>query len=276
MTERSRPVRTQMDSKFLLFLFCLLPVACSSEPSATTNRFADAASEEAIELTTPDSVTVYGMLIRPVTEEPVPLILAFHQGGASGLAEYNPIIPRLLKEGFAILTIDQRRGGERFGGVNKTAAAFPDQDISYCDVYSDLETALDFALRLPGFSEIIAWGSSYSATLAAQLAADYPGAVAKVLAFSPASGDVMEGCQAQPAAQRIQIPAVFLRPRSEMSIEWVAQDMASFIGMGHEAYIAFPGTHGSSMLVPARAEGETEQTWQYILDFLRLPDPINQ
>ena len=91
-----------------LLLFLILAVgSCTTEQasrptaeqasgmSSAPTVFPEAAYEEALELTAPDSVTVYGMLVRPASEAPVPLILAFHQGGASGLAEYAPVIPRL-------------------------------------------------------------------------------------------------------------------------------------------------------------------------------------
>ena len=83
----------------------------------------------------------------------------------------------------------------------------------------------------------------------------------------------MAGCMPVPIAQRIQVPAAFLRPQEEMSNESVAIDMATFLALGHDVYVASPGTHGSSMLVPERAGGETEQTWQFLLEFLHTPDP---
>jgi pimeloyl-ACP methyl ester carboxylesterase len=197
-----------------------------------------------------------------------PLILAFHQGGSSGEAEYAPIIPRLLEEGFGVLTIDQRKGGNRFMGNNRTAESFDQEATSYCEAIEDLEAALSFALSLEDVGQIIAWGSSYSATLAVELGANHPELISKVVAFSPASGESMEGCSPLPAAFELRQPALFLRPESELTFGSVAADMEAFMNMGHNTFIASPGAHGSSMLVNSRVDGETKETWKTVLDFL--------
>jgi hypothetical protein len=49
----------------------------------------------------------------------------------------------------------------------------------------------------------------------------------------------------------------------------VAADLEAFSGMGHQTYVSDPGVHGSSMLNPARVDGEVEPTWQIVLTFLR-------
>ena len=85
----------------------------------------------------------------------------------------------------------------------------------------------------------------------------------------------MAGCLAVPIAERIEVPALFLRPKSEMANDWVSQDMDAFDRLGHMTYVADPGTHGASMLVPDRAGGDTEQTWQVVLEFMRTPDSNN-
>jgi len=262
-------------SKLIVALLVVLSAGCSgtSEEGAQGNTPLFEPSE-ALQLETSDGVTVYGQIHRPSVTIPtdsagVPLILAFHQGGSSGEAEYAPIIPRLLEAGFAVMTIDQRRGGDRFLGTNRTAAAFDQETVSYCDVIPDMEAALEYARSLEDVGEIIAWGSSYSATLAVKLAVDHPAEISKVLAFSPASGEPMTGCSALPLAFQLRQQALFLRPDSEMSFGSAAADLAAFENMGHEIYIASPGAHGSSMLVPERAEGDTGATWEVVLDFLR-------
>ena len=137
-----------------------------------------------------DGVTVYGDLYRATGKgDDAPLILLFHQGGGDARGEYLPLVDRLLDAGYHALAIDQRRGGDRFGSVNRTASAFGDQDMSYCDAYPDLEAALRFA-STSGFSgPRIVWGSSYSAALVIKLAAEHAEDIDAVLAFSPASGD---------------------------------------------------------------------------------------
>ncbi|NIN50467.1 MAG: hypothetical protein GTN62_10200, partial [Gemmatimonadales bacterium] len=42
--------------------------------------------------------------------------------------------------------IDQRRGGEQLGGVNRTVGGLEGAEYSYCDAYADLEAALRYVL----------------------------------------------------------------------------------------------------------------------------------
>ena len=58
--------------------------------------------------------------------------------------------------------------------------------MEYCDVYPDLEAALAFALEEAGVSQVIIWGSSYSASLVYRLAAEHPNEVSALVAASPA------------------------------------------------------------------------------------------
>ncbi len=257
---------------FFIGLCCVAACAESTQEGQQGNEGL-VGGPELLTLTTADGYTIFGYFHRPDDDETpdtvgMPLILAFHQGGASGEAEYAPIIPRLLDSGYAVLTIDQRRGGDRFMGFNRTAAAFDAEKVSYCDVYTDLEAAFSYALTIDGINEIIAWGSSYSATLAVKLAVNHPELISGVLAFSPASGEPMSGCSVLPLAFQLQQPALFLRPRSEMSIGSVAADLTAFANMGHEIYISSPGAHGSSMLVSERVEGNTSETWNTVFRFI--------
>ena len=107
--------------KSLIFmLVCLCTVAACSNATQQGSQGNEALFDgpESLTLTTSDGFTVFGYLHRPENKNTpdssgTQLILAFHQGGASGEAEYAPIIPKLLKEGFAVMTIDQRRGGSK-------------------------------------------------------------------------------------------------------------------------------------------------------------------
>lgn len=220
-------------------------------------------------LETADGVTVYGEIHEPAHIKRPPLILAFHQGGGDSRGEYAPIIPRLLAEGFAVLTIDQRSGGDAFGGANRTVNGLPEgTEYGFCDALPDLEAALAYA-RTQRFGDIIAWGSSYSATLALYLAASHPESIQRVVALSPAGGDPMVGCQPQEAASRLTMPALMVRPEREAAIDFVAADLQAFRDMGHEVYISPGGSHGSSLLVPERTGAPTDEAWNRVLAFLR-------
>jgi alpha-beta hydrolase superfamily lysophospholipase len=198
---------------------------------------------------------------------PAALILAFHQGGASGEAEYGPIAARLNREGFDVLAVDQRAGGSLFGGVNRTVR---DQggETGYCEAAPDLEGALAYARAERADLPIILWGSSYSAALVLRLAATNPEAVVAVLAFSPASGEPMTGCRGEEVSHDIDVPVLALRPRGEMEREPVAMQMQLFRNQGHQVFVADPGEHGSSMLVEERVGASIEATWEKVREFL--------
>jgi dipeptidyl aminopeptidase/acylaminoacyl peptidase len=81
------------------------------------------AKGQEIQFETSDAVTVYGEIYR-LTDTPMsaPLILLFHQGGGDTRGEYTPLVVRLIEQGYNLVAIDQRRGGDRFGGNNRTLA----------------------------------------------------------------------------------------------------------------------------------------------------------
>ncbi len=225
-------------------------------------------SDRSFEIVTEDGVTVYGELYEPENVKRPPVIMAFHQGGGDARGEYTPIIPRLLSEGYAVVTVDARRGGDRFEGENRTLAGVGDTDYSYCNVLPDLEATLNYT-RQQGLGRIIAWGSSYSATLVMHLAVKYPNDIDRVISFSPAAGEPMEGCQPREAASQLSSPALMIRPEREMELGNVAADMEAFRGMGHQTYVSESNSHGSSVLVEQRAGISPEATWTRVLEFLK-------
>lgn len=218
---------------------------------------------------TSDGVTVHGDLYEaPGLERSAPLILLFHQGGGDARGEYRPLVGRLLNAGYHALAIDQRLGGERFGQQNRTVAGLEQGYDSYCDAYPDLVAALRFARRENFSGPLIAWGSSYSAALAIRLAAEHGESLVAVLAFSPASGEPMKGCNPEPFAKQLDVPLLALRPVGEMEVPSVPVQLAAFREMGHETYVADPGVHGSSMLNAGRVGAGTDKTWDVVLAFI--------
>lgn len=221
-----------------------------------------------VQLSTSDQVTIYGDLHESGSEGARPLIILIHQGDGNARGEYAPIIPRLRGAGFDILAIDSRLGGGLFGAVNRTVEKNPPRDWRYCDAYPDLVAALDYARTRRPKARIIVWGSSYSATLALRLAAERPGDVAAVLAFSPAAGPPMGDCQPVPYAARVKAPVLVVRPRQELDAAPRREDFEALKKQGHTTWVADPGAHGSSTLIAERAGGDTSATWSAVLEFL--------
>ncbi len=114
------------------------------------------------------------------------LILLFHQAGWSR-GEYREIAPKLVDAGYRVMAVDQRSGGAVNGIQNETHRRATKMGLatSYLDAYADLEAALDYARKKLGATRIIAWGSSYSASLVFRLAAEHPKVVTAVMAFAP-------------------------------------------------------------------------------------------
>ena len=222
-----------------------------------------------------DGVTVHGERYFGNLAADAPLILLFHQGGGDGRGEYAPLATWLNAEGFRAIAWDQRRGGSRFSMSNRTVAGLSEgAEYSYCDAYPDLEAALDYVLEHRLADRVVAWGSSYSATLVMRLAAENPGTVSGVLSFSPASGDAMEGCQPEPWAGDVQVPMFALRPASEMELAGPIQQRDRLEGIGVRFHVVEHGVHGSSMLVDERTGVDMSADRALVLDWLRaLPRP---
>lgn len=219
---------------------------------------------------TSDSINIFGDLY--IADPDLPIILLFHQGGSNARGEYKSIIPELVKEPFNILAIDQRRGGQYFGSYNRTLTQIEDHSYSnpysYCDAYNNLEAALNFVIESGFKGKRILWGSSYSASLAIQLAAKRPRDVAGVLAFSPASGPPMEGCIPFEFLEGLPVPCLLLRPPNEMDSEQSKAQFGLATQYGHQTYVPEYGVHGSSMLVAERVGMEVSETWKVVRSFL--------
>jgi len=227
------------------------------------------ASSDDVRFETRDRIAVFGDLYMSPGGRSDPIILLFHQAGGDAQGEYTEIALRLVESGYNVLAIDQRSGGDRFGGTNRTVGALDGKKYGYCDVYPDLEAALDF-VRADGFAGPLAiWGSSYSAALVFQLGAKRSEEVSAILAFSPASGAPLADCDVQQFIKDLAVPALALRPSKEYEMDSVREQMDRFKDLGVRTYVSDPGVHGSSMLVDERAGGSTQSTWTVVLEFLR-------
>lgn len=252
-------------SFFYVAIFYLL-ASCEQTP-AEAPPAGEAKPDTEISFITSDSLTIFGDFF-PISKEATTLLL-FHQGGSNTRGEYGPIIPRLQKEGFNILTIDQRRGGQTYGRYNRTVARFDLNQYSYCDAMPDLEGALGYLDQQGYTGKKILWGSSYSAALVIRLGHEHSEEVSAVLAFSPASGGPMEGCNPNELFETLEVPLLVLRPGNEAQIESVQQQLAMAEEYGHQTYVAEQGVHGSSMLVEGRAKGGTEECWEVVMSFVK-------
>lgn len=133
-----------------------------------------------------DGILISADIYMPYEASTVPMIILFHQAGSSR-GEYIDIAPVLNKLGFNCIAVDLRSGEFSRGKDNLTAIRASNAGLptSYADALPDILAALRFANKHYGSNKIIAWGSSYSASLVLKVAGDHPELIDAVLAFSP-------------------------------------------------------------------------------------------
>lgn len=226
---------------------------------------AEAVIAEPITLTAADGVKVFGEIWRGGAAH-APIILAFHQAGSSH-AEYAPLAPRLNAAGFTVLAIDQRSGGDYFGGTNQTVAVLG-HSTSYDAALPDLAAALAWGKAAAGGAPVLIWGSSYSAALVFLLAAQNPGAISGVLAFSP--GEYLSrGDAVRMAAQKVLVPVFITQASDRGEIETAKEILNRVAAADKTQFIPTKGgVHGSATLMPDRNPAGAEENWQAVLRFL--------
>ena len=258
----------------LIFIIAtaLTLTACDLKMPSVTVKKSDARATkikalfELVTFPASDGETVHADLHDNVHNEAQPVVILFHQTGANGLSEYKSITPKLKAKGYTVLQVDQRSGGSQFGGENRTVKARGGK-TEYCEAYLDMEGALSYVKTNFPNVPIYAWGSSYSAALVLKLASEHGDDLAGVLSFSPATGRAMGECNANNFISSVSIPALGIRPDSEMGKGGQAQK-ALYDAQGLDYFVAKDGVHGSSMLDPSRAKGDTAPTWDVVWAFL--------
>ena len=200
---------------------------------------------EPVTLHAADKVTVYGTLSKARAENDKVLLL-FHQARGSR-HEYGPLIARLNRLGYDTLAIDQRSGGDLFGGHNQTVQALG-RSADYLDAAPDLDAALAWA-RERHYGTIVAVGSSYSSALVILLAARHPPGLTAIASFSPgeyfADHDLIKD-----AAAKVTVPFYITTDPAEAGN--VAEVLRKAHGDNITDYRPRAGVHGASTLVEAR------------------------
>lgn len=252
----------------LLVAPALLLSGCSKPPAAQ-DEIEEVATEnpsvDDIVLETLDGGLATGTFYWAATEKPVATLLLLHQARGDGRGEYYPIVEEFTKAGFDLFLLDQRSGGDLFGGKNRTASAYDQDEIGYCDAIPDVEAAVDWLAKRKAPLFIV--GSSYSAALAVRAADVHADKVAGFVAFSPASGEPMAGCD--PSDHMAAAPrGMVLRPASEMELERVTQQLADFEEAGAQTLVVENGVHGASMMVDNRTDHDMEAVRKAVIDYV--------
>jgi dienelactone hydrolase len=227
--------------------------------------FACGAAAEPVTLTAADGVKVYGEAWRAPGEK-APVILAFHQA-ESNHSEYSTIAPRLVAAGFTVLAIDQRSGGDYFGGTNKTVAGLG-RSTRYEGALPDMAAALQWGKETANGAPVLLWGSSYSAALVFLIAARNPGWASGILAFSP--GEYLQQRRAvRSAAEKVTIPVFVTQGREHGELDVARNVLRSVAGEEKVHFVPTKGAaHGSSTLRDDVNPDGAEENWQAVLKFL--------
>lgn len=235
-----------------LVLLCLPALALAGEP---------------LTLHTSDGMAVYGTLSQ-VQPHGRSIALLFHQAHANR-HEYDSVVPALQKLGFDTLAIDQRSGGDLFGGHNETVAKLG-ASADYVAALPDLEAALAWA-RAQHYARIVAVGSSYSSSLVIVLAAKHPQGLSAIASFSP--GEYFDDKnQIKQAAAKVTLPFYITTDPNEASD--VAEVLRDAHGTNIVHYQPKIGVHGASTLVAERNPDGWQANLASFTAFLRgLPAP---
>ncbi len=219
-----------------------------------------------------DSLPITADLYAPLPPT-APFIVLFHQAEASR-GEYREIAPRLVAMGFNCMAVDQRAGDAMNGVANETAkrAQAEARPASMLDARQDIEAALRYARERYAKGPVIAWGSSYSASLVLVVAGQRKGLADGVVAFSP--GEYFPVSPGGPrlvraAARAITVPVFITAARSED--DWRPIFAALPRGLRRSYVPESEGRHGSKALWKD-APGQ-EGYWQALRGFLNLHFP---
>ncbi len=243
-----------MSRRMLMVLaFGVLALAHVAAPAtAVRAQEPDVPAGEEVVARAVDGVRVHGQAWFAGLGADAPLVLLFHQAGSNGRGEYGPLVAWLNAQGFRVVAWDQRSGGGRFGGVNRTVAENGGRSTDYCAARPDLEAALAYARRTWRPRRLVVWGSSYSGALVFRLAAGHGDGIDAMVAFSPAFGSWSRACVPPRVWEHVDVPAHAFWPASEYAHESVRAIADALRAAGIAVTVVEDGVHGSSMLVDRR------------------------
>lgn len=260
----------------------LLSLALAAAPLPQEPAAQDVPAVQKLRILAPDEIKIAADYYQASPDPGTPVLVLFHQARSSR-GEYRAIAPRLRELGFNCLAVDLRSGRGSGGVKNLTArhAQISGKGTSNLDALVDMVTALEYAREhyAPDGSgagsgaKLVAWGSSYSASLVLHVAATRPDLVDGVLSFSP--GEYFKSLGKgetwiRETAAAVKCPAFVTGALSEEK-QW----RPIFEALASEKKVGFvpesKGQHGSSAL-HAGMSGSAKY-WQAVEAFLNESFP---
>lgn len=212
-----------------------------------------------------DGKFVFGTLSPSEGGKDAPIILLFHQAD-SNRGEYETISKRLVNEGYNCFAADQRSGGTMWGRDNATAKQYSGKQ-GYDSSYADMVAVFDWSKK-EGYSKIILWGSSYSASLVLRIGAENKG-ISELICASPGEYFNYRGIVKQWAMKLSATPFFICSKRESEQVAAIFD----VIPIEDKSLLEQdPGVHGSSAFIAAK-NPKSEDAWKSLLDFLgSLPE----
>ncbi|MSR62462.1 MAG: alpha/beta fold hydrolase [Planctomycetes bacterium] len=176
-----------------------------------------------------------------------PLLVLYHQARSSK-GEYRPIVPHLKELGYNCLAVDLSFGGSCREVKNQAARAAP--NATALDSSDDILDSLQWAREHHAQGKLVAWGSSFSASLVLVLAAQHAELVDGVIAFSPGEYFAADGKSAswvRESVTTLQLPAFVAAARGEER-DW-SPIFEAIPAAAKQSFVpTSPGSHGSRAL----------------------------
>ncbi len=199
----------------------------------------------------------------------LPFVCLFHQAGFSR-GEYVEIAPRLVELGYNCMAVDARSGGVANKVTNKTVSRMVEAGKKkvgndFIRAYPDIVAALQYARSNYADGKLIAWGSSYSASLVFKADAENEGLIDGILSFAP--NDMTEWTRDWiiKSAESVKHPVFITSARRERDKwkrlqETLPEDqVTTFVPVS-------AGRHGSSALW--KSTRENDLYWAEVENFL--------
>ncbi len=148
-------------------------------------------------------------------------IILFHRAGWSR-GEYREIAPRLNKQGFNCIAVDQRSGGKinDVDNLTFTEAKKKNLGVNFVDALPDMLASIDYVKKnYPNVKKLLIWGSSYTSALVLKIAGDKLRDFDGVVSFAP--GEYFKWC-GEPkdyitkAAKNIDVPVFITSAKNEI------------------------------------------------------------
>ena len=227
------------------------------------------AATDTITFTSKDGVVLVADTYIINLDKNTPVIVLFHQAGWSR-GEYIEIAPKLNLLGFNCIAVDLRSGNKVNSVVNQTAKSAKADKLQtrYIDALPDIVSALEFVNSNFPENLIIAWGSSYSASLVLNIAGTHADLIDGVLAFAPGEYFESQGKSntwIKDSAMTIEAPTFITSARDEAT-NWRA--IFDSIQTSEKSYFIpdSKGHHGSRALW--EEFDDHEAYWNAVTKFL--------